>query len=99
MHNSAKTPRKCSPILAVTCFKYNQEYFPSTPEQLKKKLILSVHFFSDRKTSTDLQTSAPKVPGLPGFLSILVHLQTVVLDYQGFPITIICSWMDKEDIR
>jgi hypothetical protein len=45
MNNSAKTARKCSPILWVTGVKYDWKDFPSTPEQLKKILIVPVHFF------------------------------------------------------
>jgi hypothetical protein len=45
MNNSAKTARKCSPILWVTGVKYNQERFPLNNREAQKILILSVHFF------------------------------------------------------
>jgi hypothetical protein len=79
----------------VTGVKYNQERFPLNTRAAQKILIVPVQFFQAEHlffvASTDLQTSAPQVPGFPELLSILFHLHTVVLDSQCFPISIIFS--------
>jgi hypothetical protein len=59
MNNSAKTGRKCSPILWVKGVKYNQERFPLNTRAAKKILILPVHFFQTGEHLSQVGINGP----------------------------------------
>jgi hypothetical protein len=104
MNNSAETARKCSTILWVTGVTYNQENYPSTPEQLKQILILPVHFFQTEEHLSQVGINRPTNFYPSGAWTPLVvehpgPVTHMVLDVQGFPISINCSCMDKEGTR
>jgi hypothetical protein len=88
----------------VTVFKYNQERLPLNTREAQKILILPVLLFQtgeylsqvDINRPTNFCPSGAWTPWVVKHPDPRVHCR---FDAQGFLISIICSWMEKVDIR